>query len=53
MFRWVQDEGGDIGLRCFWGLFTVVKYKHDSRVYWFAEFPPAGKWQGSRGTYSG
>jgi hypothetical protein len=50
MFRWVQDHEGDIGLRLFWGLLTVIKYKQSALVHWFARFPPADKYQGSDGS---
>ena len=45
LFRWVQDEDGDVGLQIA-GIVTFIKYKDMAIVYWFKKFERAGKWQG-------
>jgi hypothetical protein len=42
IFRWVEDEDGDIGLQ-FFGIVTFVKYKEHTLVYWFGNFKIADK----------
>lgn len=42
--RWVVDEEGCLGLEFFWGLFTIIKYKH-SRIYrWLCRLEQAPKY---------
>jgi hypothetical protein len=41
---WVQDEDEDIGLQLFWGLVTLIKYKHHVMLYWFHRFERAPKY---------
>lgn len=47
IFRWVQDEEGDIGLEIF-GIVSFVKYKEGTIVHWFKKFNNAEKYQGAR-----
>lgn len=51
MFKWVQDDGGDIGLMVA-GMVCLIKYKEHTIVYFrwnrkdWKTFVRAGKWQG-------
>jgi len=43
MFRWVQDNEGDIGLE-FFRLITFIKYKECTLIYIGKNFEPAPKY---------
>lgn len=43
VFRWVEDEDGDVGLEVF-GLVTFVKYKHSTIVGWKRHYKSARRY---------
>lgn len=43
IFRWVQDEDGDIGLEVF-GLITFLKYKENTIIELFKRYKKAPKY---------
>lgn len=43
LFRWVQDDEGDLGVTLF-GVVTLIKYKGSTIIKWWARYEDAPKY---------